>query len=487
MITLTGFLVALTSTCVFWAMFSLAEFGLIQHGSYFGLVLYLILPIPTIIGLILIPVGMYKNRKEIRDKKVEKHLPVIDLNLARHRHAVLIFAIGTIFVGFFVMFLSYEGYHFTESIEFCGELCHHVMSPELTTYSNSPHAKVACVSCHVGAGADWYARSKLSGLYQVYATIFDNYSRPIETPILDLRPARETCEECHWPGRLFPARERRFNHYLASEDNKHWSINMVVEIGGSTSDISKNPGSHWHIHGDVTVEYIAVDKKRFDIPWVRLTDKKTGKETIFQSEDSPIDSENLSQYEIRAMDCIDCHTRPTHIFKSPYKAIDEYMFADKISPMLPEIKTMGVEILSEEYSSQDSAVIKIRESVKVYYSDNYPEIIEEMSLEIESAADALAEIYSNNYFPEMNSNWAIYPDHIGHLEFPGCFRCHNGNHKSAADEIITHDCNSCHTIVSQGDEFAELRNEGLEFKHPVDIGEAWKELPCTECHAPGNR
>ncbi|MFC1563455.1 cytochrome c3 family protein [candidate division KSB1 bacterium] len=486
-ITFSGVILAVISVCIFWALYLLAGSGLIQVGSYFGLVLYVVLPVPFGIGLVLIPLGMYLNRKAVREKIGERRLPVIDLNNERHRHAAMIFSIGTIFVGFFVFFVSYQGFHYTESTEFCGKLCHSVMKPEYITYSNSPHAKVPCVHCHVGAGADWYARSKLSGLYQVYATILDKYPRPIETPIKNLRPARETCEECHWPGRLFPARERRFNHYLSDEENRLWTIKMIVEIGGSTSDIDSHPGSHWHIHEDVKVEYIATDEKRFEIPWVRLTYLTTGEEIVFQSEDSPIEPEKLPDYEIRTMDCIDCHTRPSHSYKSPKKAINEYMFSKRISTELPEIKMIGVEYLNGEYTAQDSGAAEIRKKTVDYYSENYPDLAVEMSSEIREAADALAEIYLNNYFPSMKSSWAEYPDHIGHLNFPGCFRCHNGNHVTSDNRVITHECNSCHIIVSQGDEIAEFRETGLEFRHPIDIGEAWKEMPCTDCHSPDNQ
>jgi len=487
MISLSGALLTIIGACVFWAMFFLADFGLISSSSYLGLVLYMILPVPIVIGLLLIPLGMYLNRSRAMQKLYKAPLPVIDLNNLRHRNAAAIFSFGSIFVGFFIFFVSYQGFHYTESTEFCGQLCHTIMKPEYTTYAKSPHARVPCVSCHVGKGAGWYARSKLSGLYQVYATLFDKYPRPIETPITNLRPARETCEECHWPEKLFPARERKFNHYIEEEDNALWQIGMRVEIGGQSPDYKKHPGSHWHVHPDVKVEYIAVDEKRLEIPWIRLTYLHTGEQMVFQSEDNPLDNAELEHYEIRTMDCIDCHNRPSHIFKSPDEALNDMMFNGAVPPGLPEIKTVGIELLSAEYASLDSAGSAFREGIRGYYTENYPRIAQNRSAEIENAVRAMTEYYAQNFFFHMKSRWDIYPVHLGHMYSPGCFRCHDNMHVSSAGQTITNNCNSCHEITYQGDEYASWKSSGLDFRHPVDIDEAWKEIPCYECHSPENR
>jgi len=171
-------------------------------SSYIGLFTFIILPVFLVIGLILIPIGMLRKTKN--DKKTtappeQKKWPIINLNDARYRNAWLIFSIGTLLFLMLSAIGSYEAFHYTESNRFCGSVCHSVMEPEYTAYQNSPHARVACVECHVGPGAGWYVKSKLSGLYQVYAVTTGNYPKPIPTPIENLRPARETCEECHWP------------------------------------------------------------------------------------------------------------------------------------------------------------------------------------------------------------------------------------------------------------------------------------------------
>ncbi len=177
-------------------------------SSYLGIFMYIILPVFLFIGLILIPIGMtieVRRRKKRELKYIEKGWPIIDLNVSSYRNAIVIFGMGTFFFIFLTALGSYEAFHYTESVEFCGTLCHEVMEPEHIAYNNSPHARVKCVECHVGEGASWYMRSKLSGLRQVYGVLTNDFSRPIGVPIHNLRPARETCEKCHWPEKFMPA------------------------------------------------------------------------------------------------------------------------------------------------------------------------------------------------------------------------------------------------------------------------------------------
>ncbi len=171
-----------------------------ESSSYLGLVIYILLPTIMIIGLILIPIGMFSNIKKRNgdDSEEQEAWPKIDLNDERHRNAFIIFSIGTTLLLLISALGSYGAFHYSESVEFCGTTCHKLMIPEYTAYKHSSHARVACVECHVGQGADWYVRSKLSGLYQVYAVLTNSYPKPIPTPIHSLRPARETCERCAW-------------------------------------------------------------------------------------------------------------------------------------------------------------------------------------------------------------------------------------------------------------------------------------------------
>jgi nitrate/TMAO reductase-like tetraheme cytochrome c subunit len=457
------------------------------NGSYLGLVIYIILPAFLVLGLVLIPIGMAVKVRRDKRKHVEaeKKWPIVNLNDLRHRNAFMIFAVGTTVFLFLSALGSYEAFNFTESNEFCGQICHTVMKPEFTAYQSSPHARVNCVDCHVGEGADWYVRSKLSGLYQVYAVTFNVYPKPIPTPITNLRPARETCERCHWPEKFYARQLRVEKHFLPDEENSEWDIYMQMKIGSAYSALGLQEGIHWHINPDVKIEYIASDESREEIPWVKYTNKKTGEVKIFKDEDNELDQAAMDTLETRTMDCIDCHNRPSHNYKPPTFFVNNAMVANKIPKDLPEIKSLAMDIMGEEFGTTDSAMQYINDEVISFYQDNYPDIFENQKPKVEKAITGLQDEFKKNIFPEMKAQWNAYPNHIGHMEFNGCFRCHNDRHSTESGEVITKNCNLCHTITAQGppDDLQVAKiNEALEFKHPVDIGEAWKDFACIECH-----
>ncbi|MCK4746628.1 MAG: NapC/NirT family cytochrome c, partial [Bacteroidales bacterium] len=280
-------------------------------SSYLGLVIYIVLPIFLVVGLLLIPIGMVRNVR-MRKKQGDADLmrwPRVDLNIRQHRNAFLIFLISTTAFLFLSAIGTYEAFHFTESTEFCGKLCHKVMHPEYITYQNSAHARVACVDCHVGSGADWYVRSKLSGLYQVYSVIFKKYPQPIPTPITDLRPARETCEQCHWPEQFYAPLLRTEKHYLADEQNTEWDIMLKMKIASEYNALGIAEGIHWHINPSVQIEYAPELEDRESIPWVRYTDLETGEVHIYTDEENEPDQSILVEENLRMMDCMDCHNR----------------------------------------------------------------------------------------------------------------------------------------------------------------------------------
>ena len=283
---LSGAIIALIALFMVGFLVVISAYG--EGSSYLGLVIYILLPSVMVIGLIMIPIGMMvHNRRLKRTGQVqEKKWPYIDLNYHRHRNAFLIFTFGTLVFLLASAVGSYEAFHYTESVEFCGTLCHQAMEPEYVAYQNSPHARVSCVECHVGSGASWYVKSKMSGLYQVYAVLTNIYPRPITTPIKNLRPARETCEECHWPEKFYNRSLRIEKHYLADEANTEWDIALQMKIGSSYSALGLKEGIHWHINPDVKIEYMASPQTHRDtIPWVKLTNLTSGEETIYQDPD----------------------------------------------------------------------------------------------------------------------------------------------------------------------------------------------------------
>jgi hypothetical protein len=457
-----------------------------QGSSYLGIFIYIILPVFLIIGLILIPVGMIITRRKMRrlaTDEVAQNWPVIDFNIKPVRNAALIFAFGTVLFLMMTAIGSYEAFHYTESVEFCGTLCHKVMEPEYVAFYNSSHERVKCVDCHVGTGADWYVKSKLSGLYQIYSVAFDKYPRPIPTPLHNLRPARETCEQCHWPEKFYDHKIKLKRSYLADDTSTEWDIKLQMKTSASLSARGLEEGIHWHINPDVQIEYRHNLNDRNDIPWVRYTNRKTGEEIIYTDPEMPI--ENLQLSELRVMDCIDCHNRPSHNYQVPQNFIDEAISAGKISKDLPDIKFLAMEVLREDYPTKDSAFSAIAFQVKDYFEMFYPEMLETHKSSLDEAIAAIQHGYSRNIFPEMKVKWSEYPNHLGHLETNGCYRCHNDRHVSQQKRVISRDCNLCHQILAQGRP-GELQYsssfESLEFEHPVDIGTVWKEKLCSDCH-----
>jgi hypothetical protein len=485
-ISLIGMTIASISIFTIIILFVISNF-LGEGGLYLGLVNFILLPSVMIVGLIMIPIGaMLKSRRQKKKSVHEKKgWPVIDLNQKKHRRTFIIFASGTAFLLFASAIGSYEAFHYTESVTFCGQLCHIIMKPEHTAYQHSSHARVSCVECHVGPGADWYVRSKLSGLYQVYATLFNKYPKPIPTPIENLRPAREVCEQCHWPQKFYTYKYRFETYYLSDADNPEWDIRLIMKTGAEHQAQGLKEGIHWHINPDIQIDYIATDEKREDIAWVKFTHLKTNEVIVYENEDNPLDESEKHNHEVRRMDCIDCHNRPSHDYISPSQFIDTAIKAGEISLELPGIKTLALDLCARDYLSTDSALQTIKKEIPAYYEKNLPQIYTNKKALIEKAADSIQKRFSQYIFPEMKVRWDTHPNHIGHLDDRGCFRCHNGLFTSSSKGSIRRDCNLCHMINAQGPpnnlEMGTLRKP-LEFRHPVDIDQAWKEFLCSECH-----
>lgn len=455
-----------------------------EGASYAGLVIFILVPSILVFGIILVVAGavvQWVSKK--RHKGDISDLLIINLGNPRHRNNTIIFAVLIIIFFFLSAFGSYQAYHYTDSVAFCGQLCHPPMKPEFVAYQNSPHARVKCVECHVGHGANWYVKSKMSGLYQVYATVFEKYPTPIPTPIKNLRPARETCEQCHWPEQFYGAQQKYTSHYLPDEQNTPWDINLLIKTGGGSSKFGHSSGIHWHMNTLFEIEYISTDDKRQNIPWIRAKDMVTGEVTVYMSTEEPLEHA-FDTYELRTMDCMDCHNRPTHIFLSPNEIVNLAIAVGQVDQSLPYIKKVAVEAMSNEYATVPEAMDGIATTISVFYRAEYPDVLVDQEEALRESITQLQEAYSRNFFPEMKVSWRNYPDNLGHLNFPGCFRCHDEKHESSDGRMISRECNSCHLILAQGPDEGEgkLDASGMDFIHPVDIGEAWREMPCSDCH-----
>jgi len=323
------------------------------------------------------------------------------------------------------------------------------MDPEYTAYQNSPHARVECVECHIGAGAGWFVRSKLSGLRQVFAVTFHTYSRPIPSPVKYLRPARETCEQCHWPQRFTGDKFLVNTSYKDDEKNTPQTDVLVLKVGGITWQGSVGIHGH-HLADNARIRYISTDVARQVIPVVDYTDD-SGKTTEFISTDAKPTQQQLDKGDHRVMDCVDCHNRPTHAFDFPESAVDKQMSLGRISPDLPYIRKKAVEVLKVNYPTRDAAQQSITAGIDQFYQTNYPAIYQAQRTVVEQAGAEVAKIYLRNVFPDMRVTWGTHPNNIGHNDSPGCFRCHDGSHTSADGQTIPNDCSTCHQILAAGE------------------------------------
>lgn len=453
-------------------------------APYLGIFAYMVLPAFMILGLILIPIGMWRERRRRQRGGIPEY-PRFDLNDPRQRSLIAFLAAFTVVFVALSAAGSYQAYQVTDSVQFCGTLCHTVMAPEFTTYSQSPHARVRCVDCHVGSGASWYVRSKLSGSYQVYAATFHKYPRPIPTPVHNLRPAQQTCEECHWPRRFYGAQLKVFTHYSSDEKNTPRQIRMLLNIGGAEPQAGVPSGIHWHMNIANQITFISSDEHRQVIPWVQVKDQQ-GKITVYQAKDSALKPDQIEKSSKHLMDCIDCHNRPTHIFTSPDQSVDNALTARRLDASIPFLKQQAVAALTKTYDNHDQAMQGISDDLTQFYSSKYPQIYNSPAQPIKTAVAELQQIYSNTIFPYMKVDWRTHPTNIGHFYFPGCFRCHDGQHVSADGKVITKTCTACHTVLSEAESGTPLMGtmEGVPFKHPVDIGDI-SQVSCSDCHTGG--
>ena len=431
--------------------FYTTEFFGVRIGPYAGIIAFLILPGIFALGLTLIPLGIYLRwRHEHGTGTLPEEYPRIDFADLRLRETFwFIVVMSGLNLAIFLT-ASYRGLHYMDSVAFCGQTCHVVMEPEYVAHQRSPHSRVRCVECHIGPGAPWFVRSKLSGSWQVVAVLLDLYPRPIPTPVENLRPSIDTCEQCHWPSKFHGDRIIVRPHFAEDEDNSLSQTVLSMHTGGvnpATGAIEGIHGAHLDTVGRMT--YIAADRQRQEIPYVRYEAPEGEVREYFADGAAPLEELEASG-ELRRMDCMDCHNRPTHIYEMPGRAMDEAMSAGTIDRTLPFIKQQGMEVLQLSYVSQDEAASQIPTRLRAYYRQNYPELFNSpMRHAIEDAAIELVEIYRGNVFPRMNLFWGTYPVNLGHDPFPGCFRCHDGMHWTLDGEnSIDSDCTTCHTLLA---------------------------------------
>jgi len=435
--------VALTtvSALLFLILFALDLLGLLK-SPYIGLFSYVALPAGFVVGLLLIPIGRWYAARHPRANG--QAWPAIDFNSSRTRTTAVIVAFATVLNVMIVSMASYGAVRYTETPQFCGQLCHTAMRPEFVAYQNGPHARVACVDCHVGEGAASFARAKLSGVRQLAHVVTGRYPRPIPEPAKTLRPARETCEQCHWPEKFHGDKTRRIYEYAEDEANTESVTTLQVHVGGGSERLGIATGIHWHMNVANEVEYIATDYKRQTIAWVRMKDRFGA---VREYTADGVTPEQLARGQRRRMDCMDCHSRPSHqIAPTAERVVNEMMARGDIPKTLPFIRREAVKALKAAYPTQGAAADGIARALLQFYRSERPEVFASRRQDVDREVQATTAIYSRNVFPEMRVGFGTYTSNIGHIDSPGCFRCHDDSHKSKDGKTIGQDCETCHHI-----------------------------------------
>jgi nitrate/TMAO reductase-like tetraheme cytochrome c subunit len=428
----------------FWLRESVRE---TPTHPYAGILFFFVLPAVFVLGLLLMPLGVWWRRRRLRARgELPEQWPRIDLGAPVIRNAVVLVAIATVLNVAILGTASYRGVEYMGSNAFCGTSCHTVMQPQYTAFLDGPHSRVGCVQCHIGEGASWFVRSKLSGTRQVFAVALETYSRPIPSPVEHLRPARETCEQCHWPQKFHGDKFLVRTKYADDEANTASTTVLVVKIGGGASE------GHVGIHGQHLdparpISYVATGGKRQVIPVVETVDAAGQKQTYVSTEIKAT-SDDLARGERRTMDCMDCHNRPSHTFELPERALDRALAEGRISTALPFIKKKGIELLRAEYPDRETATRRIAADLAGFYQKSHPDAYRAHRGQVEAAAGELSAIYLRNVFPDMEVGWGTYPNNVGHEDFLGCFRCHDDNHKRADGKAIAQECTTCHTVLA---------------------------------------
>ncbi|MCL4263924.1 MAG: NapC/NirT family cytochrome c [Anaerolineae bacterium] len=382
---------------------------------------------------------------------------------------------------------SVEAWTYTNSSEFCGTTCH-TMPPEYSAYQRSPHARVQCVECHIGRDVVTTQFTRKAGdLRHVVLTITQDYEFPIHSRAM--RPARDTCEKCHFPEKFSDDSLREIYHFAENEENTPENTYLILKTGGGASREGLGQGIHWHIENEVY--YLATDALEQDIPYVRVV-AQNGDIREYYDISSGFTPDDVAGTTLARMDCLNCHNRITHNIPNPADAIDEAMHKNLIARDLPHVRQQAFAVLSAEYESDEAAYAGIA-SLEDYYAETYPDVYAARVDEIQAAVATLQEIYSQSVFREQKIDWGTHPNNLGHKDDPGCFRCHDGKHLTGSGEAIRLECNLCHSIPAQVDNAALVTTIELPRgpEPPSHTHSSWITLhgkaidsSCAACHVP---
>ncbi len=440
-----GAAITTLAALLFLILFALEYLGYLTN-PYLGLVLFIALPLGFLSGLLLIPIGMLRERRRRRLGLPASAWPRIDLNDTHQRRVAFVVVIATLLNVLILSTATYGGIHYMETPAFCGQVCHAVMQPEFVAYREGPHARIDCVECHVGSGARSLIRSKLNGTRQLFLVLTGGYAKPVPTPVRTLRPARDTCEHCHWPEQFHGDKIRLVREYSDDEQNTESVTTLVVHVGGGSERRGLATGIHWHMNLANEIDYVTTDEKRQVIPYVRL---RTQRGEVHEYVAEGVTADQIAKGTRRRMDCMDCHSRPAHTFvATPERAVDQAIAAGLISRTLPYVRREAVAAVKAGYPSQDAAAVAINRRMRDFYPESTGGDSDRAAM-LDKAIGATQAVYRQNVFPTMNISWGTYANELGHIDFPGCFRCHDDNHKSKDGQVIRQDCDVCHEVKTE--------------------------------------
>lgn len=441
--------VVLTTLCgvLFVVLFLLDALGRFSN-PYLGLLLFVALPIGFVAGLALIPLG---NRLHSRGG-VSYVWPAVDLNLARHRTIAFIVLAATALNVVIITMATSGALHYMETVAFCGQVCHTAMEPQFVAYQRAPHSRVPCVNCHVGSGTRAALRSKVEGTRQLIGVLTGRVPRPIPSPVGEMRTARETCGSCHRPDMRHGETVKTRREFAPDETNTESVTRLTMNVGpfpdaaqGVASDTGASVarrGIHWHALESTVIEYVATDSAHQTIPLVVLHEPD-GRQTEFRV-DGSLDAVT-GKAERHQMDCLDCHSRPSHTFdESPERAVDEALATGRLNRALPFLKRDLVAALKEPYETHEAAARGLALRLNEVAARLSPA---PAAPDVRRVVEVAQELYSANVFPAMAVEWGTYGTELGHSVTPGCFRCHDDRHKSSDGRVIRQDCELCHEVT----------------------------------------
>jgi nitrate/TMAO reductase-like tetraheme cytochrome c subunit len=417
----------------------------------------LVFPILFVGGLVIIALGFLWQRVRMKRKggapdPLSQALATAFQDAAIRRQAVFV-GIATVINVVIVLLTGAAAVNYMDTPVFCGTLCHSVMQPEYDTYRESPHSRVKCVTCHIGPGASFAVKSKVDGLRQVWGVATGNFHRPIPSPVEELRPARDTCEQCHWPSKFHGNRVAFRMHYQDDEANTPTVNTLLLKVGGRDSMTGEFRGIHWHVDQGTEIRYESLDARREKIGVVQVY-KKGALTAEYKLKDAAANGTAL-----RTMDCIDCHNRPTHIYDAtPALAVDRAFNEDALDravPFLHEVAAKALTLAAAEKVDRDTVQAWLKDRMKALYQELHSDKIPSDEA-LEKAAAGVAPLYLRNVYPHMSLTFGTHFNHLGHQgedkDRRGCFRCHDDEHATAEGKTISQDCELCHGILTMDED-----------------------------------